>query len=383
MAERDTWMHLRRSRAESFDDAFYHGLIEEVHKAIGAEATQEQVRDLAVAVTGPMIDTMASRLVARLMKLQPRMIRTHRRYTRGFERRLRRYWGDALDRFYAILICAHEMGSDFNDSHRQAAVDTNDLVFEALSGLHARACRTASEVHHLLSSGFPMGALARCRTLHELTVTAGVISEYGRKPEYSDLAERYLLHDAVLNWKDAIDYQEHCEALGCEPFTDAEIDEMKATRDAVVGRFGTPFGEANGWASKLATKRRVDFRDLEKLADLSHLRGYYKWASHEVHADSKGWRLNRAERGKIEYMSSGHVNFGFSEPGQLALNSLVLCTDLFLMCTSPVTPEIVVSMQAIQGLLENAANSFAHAEQMVDEAEEKFQRRVKPSKASN
>jgi hypothetical protein len=40
-------------------------------------------------------------------------------------------------------------------------------------------------------------------------------------------------------------------------------------------------------------------------------------------------------------------------------------------------------MQAIQGLLENAANSFAHAEQMVDEAEEKFQRRVKPSKASN
>jgi hypothetical protein len=369
-------LHRSRPVSESFDEIFYRTLINRVSILAEPNATDEQIHDITTNSADATLEAFKANLVERLTRQQPKMIREHRRYARGFERRLRRYWGDALDRFYAIAVCAEESGSYFNTAHRPNAAATNDFVFDALSGLHARACRTAFEVHQLLTSGFPMAALARCRTLHELAVTAAVLSEYGRKPEFSDLAERYILHDAVLNWKDAVEYQKHCHSLGYDAFEAGELTEIKRQRDAVVARFGRQFAEDNGWAAEVTGKIRPGFVDLEKLADLSRLRGYYKWASHEVHADSKGWRLNHGERGSTSYMSTGHVNFGLSEPGQLAMGSLNLCTVTFLTCIHPASPEMLVRMTAIHHLIDAAQDSFVEGERLVSEAEDLLQHRI-------
>jgi hypothetical protein len=140
-------------------------------------------------------------------------------------------------------------------------------------------------VHRLLSSGFPKGALSRCRTLHELAVTSIVIAEHGREPAHADLAEKFLLHQVVMEYKDALVYQEQCETLGYEPFSDEAMAKMKRRHDDLVQRYGPLFAKPYGWASGLDGPQPT-FRDLEKLAELSHLRSHYRWASHEVHSDA-------------------------------------------------------------------------------------------------
>lgn len=192
-------------------------------------------------------------------------------------------------------------------------------VYDALLGLHARACRTALEVYHLLTDGLPKGALARARTLHEIAVTAMVIADYGRRSEHRDLADRFLDHEAVATYKDALNYQLNCETLGYEPFSDEEMAEMKAGRDAVVAKYGSAYKEQYGWAAGLDKPTAPTFGDLEKLAKLSHLRSHYSWASHEVHSDAKGSFLNESIWGETIYRETSYSDDGLADPGHMAL----------------------------------------------------------------
>jgi hypothetical protein len=57
----------------------------------------------------------------------------------------------------------------------------------------------------------------------------------------------------------------------------------------------------------------------------------------------------------------------------LALNSLILCTSLVVISVSPVAPGNLVSIKAIQDLREKAVNSFADAEELIREEEERLQ----------
>ena len=101
---------------------------------------------------------------------------------------------------------AEEIGHEIYGIHLKEADDEEfDPVFEALIGLYARACRVAREVHHLLSGGFPFGALARSRTLHELAVITIGIADYGRDEAHADLADRFLQHAWIARYSDAED----------------------------------------------------------------------------------------------------------------------------------------------------------------------------------
>ena len=363
-----------RSETMEFNERFYRALRDHITAVMSSADTKIPDEEYFEVSVRSALDSFASGVAANIRQRERELIQSTERMRHDFIGRLREYWGVSLDLYYTIAVCLEELGSDFNDSRRKVAAENNDFVFEALTGLHARACRTAFEVHHLLSGGFPMGALARCRTLHELAVAAALIQQYGRQPEHHDLAERYILRDHVMNWKDALEYQKRCKDIGYDPFSEEEMAEFKTNRDAVVEKFGTSFKEENGWAAGLVPGQgRVGFRDLESLANLSHLRAYYKWASHEVHADAKGWRLNHGRRGEASYLSSGHVNFGLADPGQLALNSLSLCTALLVLSASPPELSDLVAVMAIRQLIDEADQAFVDAENSVRAAEEHIQ----------
>jgi len=170
--------------------------------------------------------------------------------------------------------------------HLEEADDEEfDAVFEALIGLYARACRVAREVHYLLSGGFPFGALARSRTLHELAVITIVIADYGREDEHADLADRFIQHAWIARYRDAKLYQESREALGQEPLSDEDMAQMQQQHDLLIAKYGKTYSKDYGWATGLNRQSSApDFRELEGLADLSHLRWHYKQQSHEVHA---------------------------------------------------------------------------------------------------
>ncbi len=327
----------RRNR-QSFDDTAFATMAEGVDKLVRAGLTADAASQAAVDAVMQATDNQAPRVAATLRRTAPRMLRQRRRGGKRFQRVLRVYWGRPFDLYLSICVAAEEAGRRFDDRLAANAEERQDYQFEALTGLYARACRTAMEIHHALAGGFPMSALARCRTLHEIAVIMMVLSEFGETEGHANLAERFMRHDAVQNWKDANTYQKHCAALGNEPFSVNEMSELEQAQQALLARFGPEYQQPYGWAAGLAGLKKPTFIKLEELAKVARLRGHYSWASHEIHADSKGWRLNVFEQGDVLYKQTGPMHFGMAEPASWALMSLQQCMATLLFSTDDISP---------------------------------------------
>lgn len=361
-----TWRRGGEDAQDSFDETFWNTVIEGAVRHHGEGVTIEQVEELIGEAIRPAIDAASDVVTGVLQKAQRRMLREHRRIDARFRRRLRRRWGGGLDRLYAMIVAAEEIGAGYDRRHADAAIEANDTLFEALTRLHARACRIAFEVHTLLSGGFPMGGLARCRTMHEIAVTSMVLQDFGRTEQHSDIAERYLLHDVVINYKDAVEYQKNCDALGYEPFADGEMWSMKADRDAIIARFGPRFDQPYGWAATAIGNAVPKFTDLEAAAKLSHLRSHYKWACHENHADAKGARMNTYDRDDFAFKSSGPLDIGLADPGHMAAISLHQITVALLLSHKDVGPYDLMALSVLQRLVDSVGDLLLAAEAAVD-----------------
>jgi len=361
--------------ADDFDASIFKVLLDGGEAMVKAGVPVDDAVQHVSDTLQAELDAVAPDIVAELISTAPDMVAAHRRENRAFERRLRKHWGAALDRFYSVVVAAEEAASMF-DVKRSTHADGPDFQFEALTGIMARACRIAFEVHCLLSGGFPLGALARCRTLHELAVYAIVINDRGKPDgENADLGERYVFHGGVLTWKDALTYQEHYVTLGEEPFSDDDLAAMKQERDELVARYGTNYKEPYGWAAGLVASGRPKFDVLEGLANLSHLHGHYKWASHEVHADAKGWAMNEFQAHGVRYRATGRMNTGLAEPGHLALISLHQCLVSLLLSADEVSPWNMLACMTLQPLVDDAGDLFAKGAHSVAVAHEREESR--------
>lgn len=176
----------------------------------------------------------------------PEALKDRRDRLSGFEQRLNKRWGEGLDRLEMLIIIAQEAGSTFiEDMHLEEGSELPEeqaYLLDALVGLHARACRFASEVVCLMKGGFADGANARWRSLHEVAVTALFLLRH----QEDDTAQRYLDHAAVERRRDAEEYQRHCHVLGFEPFTEEELEELKQESDAAVAKHGKEFRKRYG-----------------------------------------------------------------------------------------------------------------------------------------
>lgn len=314
------------------------------------------------------ITEAAKPIADELKRTSHRMVLEHQAIRRGFEARLAHRWLDALVLYESVLVASQEMGSEFAQHHRYDAAEEQDFAFEALVRLHARACLTASEILSLLRSGYPFGAHARWRTMHELAVVAGLIARSER-----GIAERYLLHQGIQEAKDAEDYQAYAERLGYEPIPEEEMQAHRKLKEDLIERFGAPFRNPYGWAAPLFDGNSdPKFRDLEKLAGLDHLRPHYGWASHRVHAGAKGAALNIVSRGPQSVHLIGPTNAGLADPGHGALISLLqVTTDLILFGrpSAGESPHAAAMVTALGQLVNEAGDEFLRVHREI-EAEE-------------
>jgi Family of unknown function (DUF5677) len=263
-------------------------------------------------------------------------------------------------------VCCLEAGEDLHERQsRQAGGD--DLKRTALTLLDARACLVASEIQSLLRSGHAAGAQARWRTLHELAVIAFVLGNHD--PEIS---ERFLLHRQVEQYKDALQYQQYCEALGYAPFSDEEMDELRQHRDEVAARYGTPYKYPWGWAAPLLpAEQRPTFRALEEAAGLEHFRPWFSLSSHGIHSGATGAIHIRDFYGDGDTMLAGPSNAGLADPGNGALISLHQVTTALLLYGGAHGPEAqdLLTLRAIANLLDKAQRTFLEIDHAL-EAEE-------------
>lgn len=313
---------------------------------------------------GKALEKTGLSLAATLNRNAPKMLREHRRKRRGFERRLRRHYRSGFDLFYQVYVAATEFGSDFNQTHRDGAAREQDFKFEALTSIHARACMVTSEIFALLCTGHPDGAQARWRTLHELAVVASVLAESNQ-----GIAERYLLHAVIDNYKDAKYFTDVQDCLNEGPLEDGVLGGLHEQRLQLLKRFGRNFNDDWGWANPLFEgKQKATFRALEDLAGLPHLRPYYRRSSHSTHGGRRGAELARVPAGDGEAMLAGSTNLGLTIPAQSALISLTQATVALAISGRPEAIELMTTpiLHALLKLTDDAGNAFVEAEQAIE-----------------
>ncbi|MFQ5796205.1 MAG: DUF5677 domain-containing protein [Candidatus Bipolaricaulia bacterium] len=281
------------------------------------------IQDVFAKAISEILSKISDSLLDARKSQAPTLLKQQKDMRLQFADRVHEIWSKPLDLLEMLLGVSLEAGADFNEHFRPIASQENDLVFEVLTRLHARGCQVGSEILTLLRNGFADGAHARWRTLHEITVVAQFINKYG-----NDVAERYLCHAAVIDYKRVSKYQEHCAVLGYSPLSQEEIDEIKSRRDKMIERFGVAFRHTYGWAAEVLGKEKPTFKQIEQEIGIQHLRPFYQLANINIHAGSKSaaFRLG-SPPGDTRLLVAGPSIFGLGEPGQntaLSINQLTV-----------------------------------------------------------
>lgn len=301
------------------------------------------------------------------------MLIDHASLRRGFEVRLRDIWGEALDALFALYVVGVEAAEDYFERTREEAVDDDDIVWEALLRIQARACHVASEIQSLLRSGHAEGAQARWRTLHELTVVASFLREHDES-----VARRYLEHEDITRWWDAQQYQKHAARLEFEPFTDEEMADMKADHDRLIAKYGRDYGGEWGWTAGVV-KGPVGFATIEDAAELSHWRPFYRDANAAVHAGSRRLSQRLGVDDAAQTWLTGMSNAGLDGPGRSTAISLMIVT-VATLAQRPGMHNLVLMKVAME-LSHDAEEAFiaaaAELERRIADEEKEAARRAR------
>ena len=313
------------------------------------------------------IDTFHADLIARATQ----MLAERRAERIGFQARLYARWREAFDLYEVAWDVAQEAGASFVAKRQAQAAQEHDIAFDVLTRLHGRACHIASEVYSLLRAGQATAAMARWRSLHEVSVVCYLIREYG-----SPLARRYLDHEVVESLKALNEYESYRERLGAEP-VEPGLKQCLLDRRAALSRpeaYGPNFKKDYGWASEVAGTANPNIRDLEKLVHLDHLRPYYRLASHGVHLNPKGITFQLEKPYPENRMVVEGSNAGLADPGQSALISLSQCTINFITSKPDVLDvEVLTTATVLQRIVDDACAAFIKAHRQLD-AEEREKR---------
>lgn len=345
-----------RRRDSLLDSPRIRGLLERVVSDGMPSDELEKVFDEAMT---EVLDGGAGRVAERLVVDMPAMLADLAAVRSGFEERLYERWRQALDLYEAVTTCCLEAGEKIHDEITEPEGPTtgHPPKRQALTLLHARACLVASEVGALLRSGHAVGAQGRWRTLPEIAVIASVIADGDE-----DLANRFSLHRYVERWKEARIYQQHCEALGYEQYTDEEMTEFQRVADGIVAQYESGYAEDWGWSKPLfpSPKHRPTFDDLERLARLDHNKPWTKLSHHAVHSGSSGTiEIIDLHGGGGRFMLAGPSDAGLADPGQLSLIALYQVTCSFILnAPDESTYEDLLVLKTISLLMDQAVDAF-------------------------
>jgi Family of unknown function (DUF5677) len=280
--------------------------------------TIEKLPDIIERLSREMSRMMVERYVSEWK--QSRYL--EERDIRFFRDDLERLWGASLDAL-RILLLACEQGCQLAaERHNNSKARKGRATKSVLIRLHARACQVSSEIITLLENGYADGAIARWRTLHEISIVALVISDGG-----DDLARAYIEHE-IIEIKRAHDrYMIDHETLGLSAPTKRETARIDRQYHLAVQKYGSSFGTEYGWAASYLKLKRPRFIDLQDIAKRIEMHSYYKMASYNVHASSRGLTHRMTDGLNNEGLITGYSNAGLEEPGVQTAMSLTLITS--------------------------------------------------------
>lgn len=272
-----------------------------------------------------------------------------------FKRNLQRRWHKPLALLSMLLTVARELGDTYISKNQSNS--NSQYLFYVLIRLHCRACQVTAEIITLLEAGYADGAMARWRTLHEITTIAFIIDHYGE-----EIAERYLAHEAIENKHAMDDYIRHVSHLGYTPIPEDEKEIVSAEYDEMIKKYGKVFDSHYGWAAYHLNKNKVTLFNLEEIVKRDCLRPHYQMASYSVHASVKGISFRLSDFDEQTNLISGASNAGLDEPGINTAITLCQISSLLFGGSENMNLEDTIMMSAIIKIRDEIAEEFQKAD---------------------
>ena len=302
------------------------------------------------------IEKVSAGVVKRFKSNARGILKQYHKESRYLERDIQRTWRKPLNLLESFIRISQEVGARYNLEESPRAERSNDYTFLALVRLDGRACRIAQEVFLLLKSGYPAGAYARWRAIHEIAVISRLLSMNG-----SQLSRRYVDHEVIERVESMRVNQNYHERIGMEPYSESEMADATHAEATLIRKHGVKFKRDYGWAESILGKRNATFKELEELAGLDYLRPYYKLASDDIHAGARILTSNIGVAGaKRDLILAGPTDMGMSLPGQNTVISL-LQVDTCILSRQPNMRNVVLSSSLLR-LCHEACHAFADAE---------------------
>lgn len=251
-----------------------------------------------------------------------------RKYTDGFNNRLYKTWKKPIDYFESLIELISSYTYSFTETFYEEAYNNNNLLFNALQNIQARALLISRECLTLIKNGYPDGAFSRWRTIYELSVIGKLLYDENNQ----DLCERYLNYYYIQKYKDERDSRKR----GHQDHTDESFKILKQNYDFMISKYGQSYANGTyGWANALFNNNKVTFQEIKDKADMDKLYGYYKLSSAYIHGNHKA---NEESLGLIPNLEKlklvGPSNYGLSIPMQNVAISLVHISTYFFLTYS-------------------------------------------------
>lgn len=300
------------------------------------------------------MEIAAAGVLTRLRRKWNRESRAQRRDVVRFRRQHYRHWKKPLELLRMLLTICREVGEGItNDLSTSEDAPSKPNLIEVMARSHARGCQIAEEVICLLEGGFADGAMARWRSLHEVAIVASFIADHGE-----DLADRYVLHQAVESKRGAEEYERCAPDLGFEAMDESDRRSIQDAYAAALAKYGPQFTKGDyGWAADHLKHPKPGFKDIERAAGVGYLRSYYRMASHNVHANPKGVFFRLGVLDESQVLLAGASNAGLTDPGQCTALSLAQLSTAH--ATLDPTLDVCAAMKIINDLVPEIAEAFA------------------------
>lgn len=280
--------------------------IERERARVGATMSEAEFEQLTSEAIVTAAGKTAGEIVESLRKEYPALQKWRADLDDSTVAAVSREWGDPLGKLDAI----HHSMAEFGSEVIQRLNPKSSHLAQALILLLGRAARVGGEICLLLRHGYPDGAQARWRTLHEVAVVVWVLAEYGE-----ECAEKYLLHADVQECRMARQYAEDAEALGRPPINRVYMEGLEGRRRSLVSRFGKAFGTDYGWATGIGGVTVPRLKDLEAAVEMRGFRELVGEASSHVHAGADGLHPTGVPNHGANVVLLGASQTGLAEAG--------------------------------------------------------------------
>jgi hypothetical protein len=149
----------------------------------------------------------------------------------GFRSRMLETWGEPLSKLRMLLTIVREWCGEAHGKVPVVEARKRPQLAKLMVRLLVRACQVTDEILCLLENGFADGAMARWRTLHEIGVVAAALAKFDE-----DIAERYVVHQAVESKRAMKRYLDCYKELGYRPLGVQTIKRIEKKYDAAIAR---------------------------------------------------------------------------------------------------------------------------------------------------